>query len=175
MNWTTANNLHAQVHRLWERGDLLRVMAGEEARFPLRLKLNVPSSAELLEHFALVSDWTADLMTLPQVRHFLARVQTHRVLGTRRVPESVWVADVDNAITLIGKQREAMRFQKALALTRKKHSALLPWLMKFPLQAIEFSEDWNRLLEVADWMVAHPRPGIYLRQIDISRYPQQIH
>jgi hypothetical protein len=29
------------------------------------------------------------------------------------------------------------------------------------------AESWNRLLNVVDWCLAHPRPGIYLRQVDI--------
>jgi len=40
-------------------------------------------------------------------------------------------------------------------------------LSKRPLEALDIAEDWPRLLAVVEWLAAHPRPGIYLRQIDI--------
>lgn len=54
-----------------------------------------------------------------------------------------------------------------LSLTRSTNSALLSWLAKRPLQAIELADEWSRLLDVVAWMQQHPRPGIYLRQVDI--------
>ena len=34
------------------------------------------------------------------------------------------------------------------------------------MRALEHSAEWSRFLDVALWMQKHPRPGIYLRQID---------
>ncbi len=44
---------------------------------------------------------------------------------------------------------------------------MLPWLEKHPLQALELSVEWPRLLAVVTWLVERPRPGIYLRQVDL--------
>jgi hypothetical protein len=44
---------------------------------------------------------------------------------------------------------------------------LLPWLEKRPLQALELAQVWTQLLAVVGWFVDHPRPGIYLRQVDL--------
>jgi hypothetical protein len=44
---------------------------------------------------------------------------------------------------------------------------LLPWLEKRPLQALELSADWPRLLAVVAWLAQYPRPGMYLRQVDL--------
>ncbi len=38
---------------------------------------------------------------------------------------------------------------------------------KASLQALELSIEWTRLLTVVTWLVEHPRPGIYLRQVDL--------
>jgi hypothetical protein len=35
------------------------------------------------------------------------------------------------------------------------------------MQALELLDDWPRLLAVVGWMVSHPRPAIYLRQVDL--------
>lgn len=52
-------------------------------------------------------------------------------------------------------------------MTRQKRPVLLPWLEKRPLRALELSAEWPRLLDVVAWLVEHPRPGIYLRQVDL--------
>jgi hypothetical protein len=73
----------------------------------------------------------------------------------------------DDALALIGKRREAERFRSLLAQTRQRFPALLPWLARRPLRALELAEDWGRLLDIVTWLQAHPRPGIYLRQVDL--------
>jgi hypothetical protein len=54
-----------------------------------------------------------------------------------------------------------------VSATRQARPALLPWLEKRPIQALELADDWPVLLEVVGWLVEHPRPGIYLRQVDL--------
>jgi hypothetical protein len=43
----------------------------------------------------------------------------------------------------------------------------MPWLEKRPLQALELEGEWPRLLAVVDWVRKHPRPAVYLRQVDL--------
>lgn len=166
VNWTTAGNLKAQLDRLWERGELLRPQVTGDARFPLRLILKGPSSAELTGQFEAVRSWIAGLIAIPQIRVEWREVN-HLVLGAQRLPQSVWIDTLDDALSLIGKRRDAERFAGILAQTRARQPKLLAWLGKRPLQALELADDWDRLLAVLEWMQAHPRPGIHLRQVDI--------
>jgi hypothetical protein len=166
MNWTTASDLKAQLRRLWERGELLRPLVTGEPRFPLRLTLKGPGSTELAEQFESVRAWIAELVAVAQWR-IAWREVNHRVLGSQRLPQSIWVDTLDDALGLIGKRSEAERFAEVLVLTRSRQPVLLEWVGKRPLQAIELAPQWPRLLAVVDWLAAHPRPGIYLRQVDI--------
>ncbi|HLF96693.1 MAG TPA: Wadjet anti-phage system protein JetD domain-containing protein, partial [Methylococcaceae bacterium] len=102
-------------------------------------------------------------------RHYrlVLREVRHRVLGVNLVPDEVWIDSLDDALALIGKSREARRFTELVELTAARQPALLPWLAKRPLNALELANDWPLLLEVVAWLLAHPRPGIYLRQVDI--------
>lgn len=170
MAWTTASDLKAQVARLWERGELLRALVGGESRcschFPLRLTLKGPDSSELAERFDAVRQWVAALAATPRLR-IEWREFKHRVLGAQRLPQSLWLDTVDEALVMIGKRGEAARFLALFAQTAGRNDALLAWLVKRPLSALELADDWPRLLDVVDWMVAHPRPGLYLRQVDL--------
>lgn len=166
MSWTTASDLKAQLRRLWERGELLRSTVSGETVFPLRLTLKGPSSSELAERFEAVRAWISDLVAVPHIRIEWREVN-HRVLGPQRVPQSVWLDDLDEALALIGKRGDAARFNELLAITRIRQPSLVAWLGRRPLQAVELADDWERLLAVVDWLARHPRPGIYLRQVDI--------
>jgi hypothetical protein len=166
MSWTTASDLKAQLRRLWERGELLRPLVTGEIGFPLRLRLKGPGSSELAERFETVRAWIAELVRVPSIR-IAWREVNHRVLGPQRLPETVWVDRLDDALALIGKRGDAARFARSVTLARSRQPALLDWLAKRPLQAVALADDWERLLAVVDWLRRHPRPGIYIRQVDI--------
>lgn len=173
MSWTSAADLRAQVQKLWDKGDLLRPCVQGEAMLPRRLRLLGPSSTELTERFDEVRAWMTDLRQArpangaPRYRIVLREFR-HRVLGSNAVPDEVWLDTLDDALALIGKQKDAKRFVGLVQLTREQHPALLPWLEKRPLNALALADVWPRLLEVVSWLYAHPRPGIYLRQVDIA-------
>lgn len=166
MTWTGPKELKAQLARLWERGELLRDAVTGNARFPLRLTLKSPSSAEITDRFDAVRAWAAELSDTDSVRIEWQEVR-HRVQGTQKLPASVRIETMEDALTWLGKRREWERFSAQVSATRKTHAALLPWLEKRPLQALELFAEWPRLLSVVAWLVEHPRPGIYLRQVDL--------
>ncbi|MFN0119535.1 MAG: DUF3322 domain-containing protein [Blastocatellia bacterium] len=166
MNWTSAGDLRGQLLRLWERGDLLREALPGASRFPLRLALRGPGVADITDQFEAVRAWAAALAAASHLR-IEWREARHRVQGTQRLPASAWVDSVQDALTWLGKRREWDRFAAMVAATRRTHPVLLPWLEKRPLQALDLAGEWPRLLAVVDWLLAHPFPRVYLRQVDL--------
>lgn len=193
MSWTTAGDLKAQVHRLWERGELLRGMVGNAGvsdanvtlaavqpsrpegelgpqsgcTFPLRLVLKGPTSGEFADRFNAVREWIAELVAVAHIRIEWREVN-HRILGIQRVPQAVWLDDLDNALAMIGKRGDAKQFRQMLALVQLRQPVLLGWFRRYPLRALELAVECERLLAVVDWVTRRPRPGIYLRQVDIA-------
>jgi hypothetical protein len=193
MSWTTAPDLRAQVQRLWDRGDLLRAAVSpgnagppqvsdtptgggpSEARtrgplnciaWPLRLSMMAPSAADLCDRFEAVRDWVRTVADTPQVR-IEWRDWNHRVQGAQRLPAAVWLDTLQDALDFIGKARQAQRFETVWQQTAVAQPALLAWLSRRPLQALEWVDRWERLLAVVAWLKSHPRPGVYLRQVDV--------
>lgn len=166
MKWTGPKELKAQLLRLWERGELLRDQVTGHARFPLRLSLKSPGSVDISDHFDAVRAWVAELDAMNCVR-IEWQVVRHRVQGAQKLPACAWVETLEYALIWLGKRREWDRFSAQVASTRQTHPDVLPWLEKRPLQALALSAEWPRLLDVVAWRVAHPRPGIYLRQVDL--------
>ncbi|HHJ16853.1 MAG TPA: hypothetical protein ENJ80_09170 [Gammaproteobacteria bacterium] len=167
MNWTGPRELRAQLQRCWDRGELLSGMVSGESSFPRRLTLKGPTSAQMSEHFDRVRAWIAELNALPHYRIEM-RALRHRVLGANEVPGAVWVDTLDDALEVLGKRREARRFAAVVERTRERQPLLLDWITRKPLKVLELAEVWDRLLDVVDWIRQHPRPGVYLRQMDIA-------
>ncbi len=166
MSWTTPLDLRAQVQKLWERGELLASLVTGEPIFPKRLALRSPTSAEMAERFDAVRAWIAALRLMPHCRVQMREFR-HRVFGANAVPQEVWLDSVDDALALIGKQRDVARFAALIELTRRRQPRLLDWLARRPLRALELAAEWGRLLDIVAWLEKHPRPGVYLRQVDI--------
>ncbi len=166
MKWTTPKDLKAQLVRLWERGELLRDVVKGNVRFPLRLTLNTPGSVDITGRFNEVRAWAAELAADSHFRLEYQEIR-HRVQGAQRLPACVWVDTIEDALNWLGKRREKERFLTLISVTRQANPALLPWMEKRPLQALELADEWVRLLAVVEWLMKHPRPGIYLRQVDL--------
>lgn len=164
MNWTTPADLRAQLQRLWDRGELLRAAVSDAVAWPLRLSLKVPSAADLSNRFEAVRDWVQAIAATPQLR-IEWREWNHRVQGMQRLPASVWVDTLSDAVAWIGKRRQLQRFEVLWQQTANEQPAVLAWLSRRPLQALELDDRWERLLAVVAWLQANPRPGLYLRQV----------
>lgn len=166
MSWTTSADLRAQVQRVWDRGDLLSAAVSGAVLWPLRLTLKAPSAGDLSDRFEAVRDWVRTVADTPHVR-IDWREWNHRVQGTQRLPAVVWVDSLQDALALIGKVGQAERFELLWQQTAAAQPALLAWMTRRPLHALELADRWERILAIVAWVQTHPRPGVYLRQVDV--------
>lgn len=165
--WTTPADIRAQVLKLWNRGTLLSTMVDGHKLFPLRLALKKPGSREITDRFTDVRDWISGLRASAGPYRIVWRTINHRVHGSNAIPSEIWIDTMEDALALIGKRRAADEFASMVERCRKEMPVLLPWLAQRPLRALEHSDAWPAMLRLVDWLRHHPRPCIYLRQIDL--------
>jgi len=173
MAWTTPDDVRAQVQRLWDRGRILAARLGGETLFPLALRLTRPQVRELSDRFAEARAWIRALeegskSAMDTGYEVVYAEVNHRQLGTNRVPQSLVVPSEEDALALVGKRRQAEVFDRLVQATRDAHPELVPWIAMRPLDLLEYAGHWERILAVVTWFRAHPRPGIYARQIDVT-------
>jgi hypothetical protein len=166
MSWTSPTDIRQHIQKLWDKGALLASVVNNEALFPRRIPLKAPTSTQLLERFDEARRWGN---TLREQRHVRVEMREfrHRVLGANALPGEVWLDTLEDALALIGKQRDTDLFGKLVESTRARLPALLPWMAKRPLRVLELAAQWGLLLDIVQWLQARPRPGIYLRQLDL--------
>jgi hypothetical protein len=172
MDWTTPGDIRDQVLRLWERGRILAARLAGEVLFPLTVRSARPDARELSDRFTEARDWIRELEAGNKDRlgtgYDIVWAETnHRQLGVNRVPQSFIVPSEADALALIGKQRQSELFDRLVQITREASPALVPWIARHPMGLLEHASDWERILAVVEWLRAHPRPGLYARQIDV--------
>lgn len=167
-HWTSAVDLRDQVRKRWDKGELLSEWAAPGLLFPLRLVLRLPTSSELSERFDDVRAWAAGLQQGARAGYRLVmRDVRHRVIGQNSLPDEAWVDSLDDALRLITKGGDARTFERLLAITRQQQPALLPWVQQHPMRTLMLADPWPQLLSLVHWMTQHPRPGMYLREVDL--------
>ena len=168
MPWTSAPELCAQTQKLWDKGTLLTELLNQPSGFPKRLRLQCPTTGELSTRFDEVRAWAEGLRRSSRNYRLVERDARSPVLGNNRIPSEAWLDTLPDALALIGKTKEAARFAELVRITQSQQPTLLAWLQKRSLAALELSQVWQRLLLVVNWLQAHPRCRIYLRQVDIA-------
>jgi hypothetical protein len=171
-SWTTPGAIRAQLQRFWDDGRMLSARLHGEALFPLELRLRQPGVAELGEQFDAVRSWIKALEAGSKAGaghgyDIVWREINHRQLGRNRIPDRVVLASEDDALRLLGRQADARRFDQLAAATLDAFPQLKDWLGRRALTVLEQAAAWERILAILQWFVAHPRPQLYLRQLDI--------
>lgn len=166
MNWTRAADIKAQVQKWWDRGDLLSSLIANDIEWPRRLVFKTPTSSDVTNQFDNVRKWITEVRSVPYSRIEMREVN-HRVFGKNDIPVQAWIETLDDAVSLINRQKQKNRFATLIDLVGERHPELLPWLGKRSLLALELFDEFPKLLSIVDWMMKNPRPGIYLRQVGI--------
>jgi len=171
--WSTPAQIRSQVQRLWDDGRLLAARVQAQPLFPLELRLRQPTVAELGEQFDAVRNWIRALEAgaKPVLGHgydIAWREINHRQLGRNHIPDKAVLETEADALRLIGRATDAKRFDQLAAATLHAFPQLRDWLARRALVLVEQAAAWERILAILSWFVRNPRPGQYLRQLDIA-------
>ncbi len=149
----------------WERGIFYKRHA---SCFPYEYRLSPITSKQMTEEFASVDAWIRRFNDHAKLSPFLQYKEVnHRLLGRHNIPVSLLFETPQQLATLLGKRGEWETFLSLTELLGKQDGRLLSWAMQYPMRLLEVASDIDRLLLLWKWMIDHPRPGIYLRQIDL--------
>ncbi|HTP49464.1 MAG TPA: Wadjet anti-phage system protein JetD domain-containing protein [Anaeromyxobacteraceae bacterium] len=170
--WTKPEDVAAHVARRWNDGRLLAACLGGDPVFPLRVPVRGPRPAQLGARFDDVKQWLRTLEARSKAARGygyeleLQEVE-NRVVGVQRLPVAAVVPTEDDGLRLIRRSRDAERFKALADATLAAFPELRLRLLCRPLTVVEQADSWEQVLAVLAWFRDHPRPGIYLRQIDV--------
>lgn len=156
----------------WDTGRFLRTELAGPSLFPWEISFSKPKPSDLTLNFSSVQEWLRRLRALSKERvgyGYVVSFKTvkHRRLGAQSLPSKIVIESREDFLKLLRKERE---FELFLHLHEKILAAqplLKEFLIQSPLVVLTQARHWDRLLAVCDYFVAHPRPGLYMRQLDI--------
>ena len=170
--WTRNGDIKNRVEKKWNRGDVLAWSVSTDPFEPLRIPLKGPNARELAHGFDAARDWVAHL-----VRHAGAgnkrgyaiewQEVNHRTLGRNKIPKAVVFHTLGDIIAYLGKTAETTRYKRRFEEITARFPELGGLLMERPLEVLAHDLEWDALLAIVGYVRTHPRPGIYLRQLEI--------
>ncbi|MCP4333246.1 MAG: hypothetical protein GY785_11370 [Gammaproteobacteria bacterium] len=171
-DWSTSEDIRGQLKRKWECGQILACSLHGESLFPMRIPLKHPAAGVIGDRFEEVRRWIATLSaqcksTTGSGFRLEWHESSHRQLGKNRLPVAAVIETEADGLDIIGKRRQAEEFRKLADATIHVFPKLRSWLHKKPLKLLKHAPDWLQLLVVLAWISKHPRPGVYLRQLDL--------
>lgn len=165
--------IRERARRLWDSGRVLTAVLSDDGLFPWAVPFRKPAAADWLNRFAELRAWSERLQaraTSESARSYRLKLREaqHRQLGRQWLPERIVFETADDLAGYIGRSEDLQRFRALAATIAARQPALSGWLAANPLQALELAADWPALLAAIEWFQAHPRPGRYLRELDIE-------
>ena len=88
--------------------------------------------------------------------------------GRNLFPVRVVFETQDDFLRFIGRQREFVGYAASVERIRRQFPALELWLQSNRALLIEHRSSIDGLLDVVDYMVRHPCPGVFVREIPVS-------
>jgi hypothetical protein len=164
--WTTPAAIRESAGKK-VAGWLSGYVAGSEFA-PVRFPIRGPAAAELGNRYDEARRWAADW---DRAARGPLRVEYKtvggRYFGSNDIPAAAWLDSYDDAWEATGSRAHARALAAMAERTRSAHPALLPWLARRPLKALDLADSWDRLLAVTGWILTRDTAGLYLRQVDI--------
>ena len=154
----------------WQRYDWQRAWIRRESLFPLTINLPRPTDKELLHDFSdlhqQISRLQKGLSDLPGVTLLQQEIQ-YQTMGRQRIPAAIEFADMSALARFLGQASAWRSFCNESERLLTAFPSLASWLIENPTQLEKQAGHWPELIAVCRYFCAHPRPGCYLRQLNI--------
>lgn len=171
-SWTTHADIRLRLEKKWAAGVYLSLLAGGDPFEPLRIPLKHPASRELTHLFGEARTWIDQWVrhVAPENKNGCRiewRAVNHRTLGRNSIPVAVLFPTLTDIVAYLGKTKEAARFQSLYEGIVQICPELVGPLRERPGDVLRHDSSWDSLLAIIAHMKAHPRPMIYIRQLEI--------
>lgn len=91
-----------------------------------------------------------------------------RTHGRNGFPKKISIESPQDLLKLIGKEREFAQFTVAVDRIRERYPQLVQWIRSHRGHVIESASELDGLLQVVDYLVTHPRPDRFARELPLG-------
>lgn len=167
MRYYDPDALRKKALRFYERGAVQAAwLRGDATFFPLRLILKRPSEKGIRSDFEPIRKAVKTLESsgLP-IEHHAFRFAA---LGEQRLPVAVVFDTREDYLKVLGIQERFDAFVTESKVVLDVFPALRPLLIDKPKLIESHTGMWHRIVAVCRYLIEHPTPHIYLRELPIE-------
>lgn len=171
--WSKPDDIKKRIEFRWKKGDILRHYLLKDDLFPLKIKLDSPSSEELGLYFADVINWITQLKEREKEKvgfgyEIIEKEANYRVIGKNSIPTHAVIPSFEDAIKILHRQKEIKLFASNTENLLKRWGSLRNWILRYPFKIIKnIGSDCDKFITVLEWFKNNPNHYLYLRQLDI--------
>ena len=177
-NWADLSDVKEKLNRLWLKGKFYKAFLADENLFPFCLKITAPSSKQLNDYFNQVRAWLDKFQQqLEKYNKKCGLVNNeitlkwqqinHKVFGKNSLPTHLEFASLEAVATFLNCKAELKTFYRIINNIQAQLPELHEWFLAKPLEAIKHDKNWPEFIIIIKWLKQNPRPGIYIRQLDL--------
>ncbi len=162
-------DVRAWLRRRYENQHRDWLSCPQRSRWPLEVALGTPTEEAARRHRAAVTDWHAAWQSWEGPGTLCWCERRWPTLGTQRLPERLLLADPREVAQWIGESERWSRACARHATLAAQWPALTASLGRhFAMLADYGDDDFQRLLAILSWVIAHPGSQLYPRQIPVA-------
>jgi hypothetical protein len=167
--------IQERARRLWASGRPLRAIllsAQDAPFFPCAVSFRKHTAQEWLDSFAEIRSAVAALEARSKIETgagytLVLREASHHKLGKLRIPDAITFDSIEDLAACAGETDALRQFRRIARLITEREPRLLPWLVDRPLLVLQSEPILARLLDTVAYLLAHPRPNRYARELGI--------
>ena len=161
------DTLRQKALRFYERGRIqASYLENDDSLFPLHITLKKPGEKVIRNHFDTIRNEVKALENAGLPLEY----KTFRFasLGEQRLPVAIVFDTRDTYLDILGLTAAFEKLREESALVLDAFHELKPLLVEKPKLIETYTGDWERIVSVCRYLVQHPKPDIYLRQLPVE-------
>ncbi|MCK5917948.1 MAG: hypothetical protein KAG34_05965 [Cocleimonas sp.] len=168
----TPAQIQKKAKNLWNSGRILKSTLNQESLFPWIITFRKPNAQQQVDDFSAVRQWVSHLKSHAKTNNGGYEIEyksiNHRQLGTQQLPTKIVFTSQEDLLRYLGKLRQFNALLTMAQQTGLNFPVLKDWLADNPRRFIKYFSIWSELLSVCNYLIAHPYPNCYLRELEIS-------
>ncbi len=167
--WTTPDDIKKLILRKWEKGVFLQDSLRHTIPYPLKFTLKHPQGQALSEYFGSAIKWTKLFINTDNQPYTVQWCDINfREVGRNTLPVALLFDSELSVASFINRKKELHLFQKLTKEVLLVFPKLEDWIFNKPFVLLSLAPVLKKLISITEWILKHPRPGIYLRQVSIT-------
>lgn len=158
--------LYKKINRLYDTGEIFKAYIDGFELFPVSIPLPTIKQTTIQNEYDKVTFGIQKLKNsgLPIVfKEF-----SFKALGKQTLPEKIVFDTLDKYLEIIKKENEYGSFIKYYQQIIYKYPQLKKLFLQKPFWILQYSEVWEKLLDIAEFLISHPNPNIYIRELPLQ-------